>query len=130
MPTQTFQLIGQLESGYEINFARLDFDYGDGYMQSVNVGHSSGQEFVNLTFNAISNRAAQNITDPEDSTSKTPEKYLIDFFARRMNDGAAFNVTTIRGDTLLVTFADPRLNITRFSKQVGKVTIRFRQYRS
>lgn len=130
MPTQTLQITGQLGSDYELAFARLDFDYGDGYEQSVIVGHSSGQEFVNLTFNGLSNRSAQNITDPEDSTSKTPEKYLIDFFTRRMVDGAAFNVTTTRGDTLLVTFADSRLSINRFSKQVGKVTVRLRQHRS
>ena len=127
---ETFQLIGQLGSDYELAYARLDFDFGDGYEQSVIVGHSSGQEFVNLTFNVISNRAAQNITDPEDSISKTPEKYLIDFFRRRMVDGEAFNVTTTRGDTLLVTFAESRININRFTKQVGKLTLRFRQHRS
>ena len=131
MPTQTFQLIGQLGSEYEIAFARLDFDYGDGYEQSVIVGHSSGQEFVTLVFNVLSNRSAQNITDPEDSVSKTREKYLIDFFTRRQVDGAAFNVTTTRGDTLLVTFAEARLNLKRSYKQAsGSVAIRFRQHRS
>jgi hypothetical protein len=125
-----FLLIGQLSSEYELTFARLDFDYGDGYEQSVNVGHSSGQEFVTLTFNAISDRSAQNVTDPEDATAKTPEKYLIDYFKRRMDDGDYFNVTTTRGDTLSVTFADSKLNINRFGKQVGRVSIRFRQHRT
>lgn len=127
---ETFQLIGQLGSDYELAYARLDFDYGDGYEQSVIVGHSSGQEFINITFNAISNRAAQNITDPEDMVSKTPEKYLIDFFKRRMVDGEAWNVTTTRGDTLLVTFAQDTIQIKRFGKQVGSVTVRCRQHRS
>jgi hypothetical protein len=127
---ESFALIGQLGSDYELAYARLDFDYGDGYEQSVIVGHSSGQEFINITFNAISNRAAQNLTDPEDSVSKTPEKYLIDFFKRRMTDGEAFNVTTTRGDTLLVTFAQDALQIKRFGKQVGSVTVRCRQHRS
>lgn len=131
MPTQTFQLIGQLGSDYELAFARLDFDFGDGYQQSVNVGHSDGQEFMTLVFNALSNRSANNITDPEDSTSKTPEEYVKDFFVRRMNDGEAFNVTTTRGDTLLVTFAESRLNLRRSHKQAsGGVSIRFRQHRS
>lgn len=130
MPTQTFQLIGQINSEYELAYARLDFDFGDGYEQSVIVGHSAGQEFVTLVFNVLSNRSAQNILDPEDATNKTPEKYLIDFFKNRMVDGAAFNVTTTRGDTLLVTFADSRLPITRISKQVGQISIRFRQHRS
>lgn len=130
MPTQTFQLIGQLGSDYELAFSRLNFDYGDGYEQSVIVGHSDGQEFINITFNVLSNRAASNITDPETSTIKTPEQYLIDFFKRRMADGEAFNVTTTRGATLLVTFADSKLNINRFGKQVGRVTVRCRQHRS
>ncbi|MGH7815784.1 MAG: hypothetical protein ACREOR_00185 [Candidatus Binatia bacterium] len=129
MPTQTFVLIGQPSSEYELAFARLDFDFGDGYEQSVIVGHSSGQEFVTLVFNALSNRSAQNITDPEDSTAKTPEKYLIDFFTRRMVDGAAFNVTTTRGATLLVTFADSKLPIKRTGKNIGQINIRFRQHR-
>lgn len=127
---ETLQITGQLGSDYELAYARLDFDYGDGYEQSVIVGHSSGQEFINITFNAISNRTAQNLIDPEDSVSKTPEKYLIDFFKRRMVDGEAFNVTTTRGDTLLVTFAQDQLQIKRFGKQVGLVTIRCRQHRS
>jgi len=130
VPTQTFQLIGHPSSEYELAFARLDFDFGDGYEQSVIVGHSSGQEFVTLVFNALSNRSANNITDPEDSVSKTPEKYLIDFFVRRMQDGAAFNVTTTRGDTLLVTFAESKLPIKRIGKSVGQVSLRFRQHRS
>lgn len=130
MPTPSFALPGQLGSDYELSFARLEQNFGDGYETAAIVGHSSGQEFVTLTFNAISNRSAQNITDPEDSTSKTPEKYLIDFFTRRMVDGAAFNVTTTRGDTLLVTFAQDSLPINRFSRNVGRVSIKFKQHRS
>lgn len=130
MPTQTFQLIGQPGSDYELAFARLEFNFGDGYEQAVIVGHSSGQEFATLTFNVISNRSAQNLTDPEDSTNKTPEKYLIDFFTRRMVDGEAFNVTTTRGDTLLVTFAQDTLPIKRIAKNAGQISIRFKQHRS
>jgi hypothetical protein len=127
---ENFLLIGQMGSDYELAVARLEFDYGDGYDQGAVVGHSSGQEFVTLTFNALSNRSAQNLTDPEDATSKTPEKYLIDFFTRRMVDGEAFNVTTTRGATLLVKFADHRLPIKRVGKSIGQVSIRFRQHRS
>ncbi len=130
MPTQTLQITGQLNSDYELSFARLEFNFGDGYEQAAIVGHSSGQEFVTLNFNGLSNRSAQNLTDPEDSMAKTPEKYLIDFFKRRMVDGEAFNVTTTRGDTLLVTFADSTLPLKRFGKNVSSVAIRFKQHRT
>lgn len=124
-----FQLIGQIGSGYALDFARLEFDYGDGKIDSVLVGHSDGQEFMTIEFNALSNRSAQNITDTEDSNVKTPEKYLIDFVKRRAGDGAAFDVTTTRGDTLSVKLAEYRVEFQRIGKDVSKATIRVKQAR-
>lgn len=129
MPTQTFALIGQIGSGGRLAVARLNFDYGDGYEQSVVVGHSSGQEFVNLTFNALSDRTAQNIVDAEDSVTRTPLEYAIAFFKRRMVDGAAFNVTTTRDDTLLVYFAEDEISYDTISKKAHRGGLRFRQAR-
>lgn len=130
MPTQTFQLPGQLTSEYELQFARIVHDFGDGYESAALVGNSSGQEFVTLVFNALTDRSGDVLTDPEDSTSKTKAKYLIDFFARRMVDGAAFNVTTTRGDTLLVTFAESTLNMKIIGRKAFSTGLRFRQHRS
>lgn len=130
MPTQTFQLIGQLGSAGSKRVARLRFNYGDGYEQAVVVGHADGQEFVELSFNAMSDRTADNFTDPEDSVSKTPMEYLQDFFMRRQADGAAFNVTTNRGATLLVYLDEDEINWEYFAKQAHKITMRFRQART
>lgn len=130
MPTQTFQLIGQIGSTGRKAVARLRFDYGDGYEQGVIVGHADGQEFMTCTFNAISDRSANNITDPEDSTSKTPMEYLHDFFMRREVDGAAFNVTTTRGATLLVYLDEDSINWDVIAKNAHKITLRFRQART
>lgn len=130
MPTQTFQLIGQMGSAYELQFARIVHDFGDGYESAALVGNSSGQEFVTLKFNVLTDRAGDVLTDPEDSTSKTRAKYLIDFFTRRMVDGAAFNVTTTRGDTLLVTFAESTLSAEIINRKAYSTGLRFRQHRS
>jgi hypothetical protein len=129
MPTPSFQLIGQIGSGYALDFARLNFNYGDGYMQSVLVGHADGQEFMTIEFNGLSNRTAQNLTDSEDSATKTPEKYLIDFVKRRAADGASFTVTTTRGDTLTVRLVDYRVEFVRIGKNVSKASIKVMQAR-
>lgn len=129
MPTQTLSLIGSIGSGGKLAIARLRFDYGDGYEQGVIVGHTDGREFVSLVFNALSDRSANNITDPEDATSKTPMEYFKDFFVRRVQDGAAFNVTTTRGDTLLVYLDEDEINWDVITKQAMKTGLRFRQAR-
>lgn len=130
MPTQTFQLIGQIGSGGSLSVARLRFRYGGGYEQSVLVGHSSGDESVSLVFNALSDRTAQNLVDAEDSVTRTPLEYAIAFFTRRMVDGAAFNVTTTRGDTLLVYLDEETISYDYISKSVFKGGLRFRQART
>src|SRR5689334_13978103 len=130
MPTQTFQLIGQINSGGRRVVARLRWPFGDGFEMGALVGHSDGQEFVNIVFNALSDRTAQNITDLEDSTSKTPMQYLIDFFMRREVDGAAFNVTTTRNATLLVYLDEDELNWDIIGKKAFKTGLRFRQART
>ena len=130
MPTQTFQLIGQIGSEYELRVARIDHDFGDGYDSSTLVGNSAGQEFVTLVFNALTDRTGDQITDPEDSVSKTKTEYVKDFFLARMADGAAFNVTTTRGETLLVKFAEPSLTLRNISRKAFSTGIRFRQHRS
>lgn len=124
-----FQLIGQIGSSYALDFARLEFDYGDGHQQSALVGHSDGQEFMTIEFNVLSNRSAQNITDAEDSTAKTPEKYVIDFVKRRAGDGASFTVTTTRGDTLSVRLAEYRVEFQRIGGNISKATLRVKQAR-
>lgn len=124
-----FQLIGQIGSSYALGFSRLEFDYGDGYSQSVLTGHSDGEEAMTVEFNALSNRSAQNITDAEDSTSKTPEKYLIDFVKRRAGDGASFTITTTRGDTLTVRLVEYRVEFQRVGGNISKASIRVRQAR-
>ncbi len=130
MPTQTFQLIGQVGSDLMLSVARIVHDFGDGYESATVTGNSAGQEFVTLVFNTLSDRSAQNLTDPEDSVSKTPVEYLLDFFLARMADGAAFNVTTTRGATLLVTFAESEVNLRTISRKAFSTGLRFRQHRS
>src|SRR5262245_38694195 len=127
--TQSLQLIGQIGSEYELEFAEIVRDYGDGRDDSVLVGHSEGQEFVTLIFNALTDRSGDTISDPEDSTTKTRMKYLIDFFTRRKVDGEAFNVTTTREQTLLVKFADRSLTAKNIGRKAYSVGIRFRQHR-
>ena len=127
---ETFQLIGQLGSRYEMRFARIDHHFGDGYSTGAVVGNSAGTEYVTLVFNALTDRSTSEITDPEDSTAKTKMKYLIDFFLRRMNDGAAFNVTTTRGATLSVKFAETTIDAETISRKAFTTGLRFRQHRS
>ena len=127
---ETFQLIGQIGSGGSLSVARLRFRYGGGYEQSALVGHSSGDESVSLVFNALSDRTAQNLVDAEDSATRTPLEYAIAFFTRRMVDGAAFNVTTTRGDTLLVYLDEDTISYDYISKSVFKGGLRFRQART
>lgn len=67
---ETFQLIGQIGSEYEIRVARIDHDFGDGYDSSTLVGNSAGQEFVTLVFNALTDRTGDQITDPEDGAAR------------------------------------------------------------
>lgn len=130
MPTESFQLIGQLGSAGKKAVARLRWNFGDGYEYGAVVGHADGQEFVTLTFNALSDRSANNIVDPFDSVSKTPMEYLQDFFMRHEVSGAALNVTTTRGAALLVYLDEDEINWERFGKQVDKITLRFRQART
>jgi hypothetical protein len=129
LPTQTFQLIANIGSGGKKAVARLRWNFGDGYEMGAVVGHADGQEFVNYAFKAISDRAAQNITDPEDSVSKTPMEYALDFFMRREVDGAAFNVTTTRGATLLVYLEEDEISWETISKQAQTTGLKFRQAR-
>ena len=128
--TPSFQLIGQIASGGRLGFARLRWDFGDGYEWGALVGHSDGRESMTCVFNALSDRTADNITDAEDSTSKTPMEYLHDFFVRREQDGAAFNVTTTRGDTLLVYLDEDDLSWEVISKKAHKTGLKFRQART
>lgn len=130
MSTQTFQLIGQIGSEYELRVARIEHDFGDGYESSTLVGNSAGQEFVTLVFNALTDRSGDVLTDPEDSTSKTKLEYVHDFFLARMADGAAFNVTTTRGDTLLVTFGEPAIAAKTIGRKAFSMSFRFKQHRS
>lgn len=127
---ETFQLIGQVGSDYELRVARLYHDFGDGYATTELVGNAAGEEFVTLVFNALTDRTGDQITDPEDSTAKTKFEYLKDFFLARMADGEAFNVTTTRGETLLVLFAEPGLSLRNISRKAFSTGIRFRQYRA
>lgn len=130
MPTQTFQLIGQIGSEYELQVARIYHDFGDGYESSTLVGNAAGQEFVTLVFNVLTDRTGDVLTDPEDSVSKTKFEYLHDFFLARMADGAAFNVTTTRSETLLVTFADPSITARNIGRKAFSTGLRFKQHRS
>lgn len=130
MPTQTFQLIGQIGSGGKLAVSKLHWNFGDGHEISAVVGHSEGQEFVNLIFNACSDRTAQNLVDPEDSVTRTPLEYAISFFRRRAVDGEAFNVTTTREDTLLVYLAEDEISYDIISKKIHKTGLRFRQART
>lgn len=129
MPTQTFQLIGQMGSGGRLAVPRIRHDFGDGYERGAIVGNSAGREYISLVFNALSDRTAQYITDPEDMATKTPMEYLHDFFLARTLDGAAFNVTTTRGDTLLCYLDEDEINWDVISKQAMKTGIKFRQAR-
>lgn len=129
IPTQSFQLIAQVQSDLTFRVSRIVHDFGDGYQQAAVVGNSAGEEFVTLNFNTLSDRSAQNLIDPEDSVSKTPTKYLLDFFLARMLDGAAFNVTTTRGATLLVYFAESEINLRIISRKAFSTGLKFRQAR-
>jgi hypothetical protein len=130
MPTQTFQITAQVGGEYRLRVARIVHDFGDGYDSSALVGNAAGEEFVTLVFNALTDRTSDQITDPEDSTSKTKFEYLHDFFLARMVDGAAFNVVTTRGDTLLVKFVESEISATNISRKAFSTGLRFRQYRS
>jgi hypothetical protein len=127
---ETFQLIGQIGSSGRKAVARLRWNFGDGYEMGAVVGHQDGQEFVSILFNALSDRAAQNITDPEDMASKTPMEYALDFFLRREQDGEAFNVTTTRGATLLVYLDEDEISWDVISKNAHKTGLKFRQART
>ena len=129
MPAETFQLIGQIGSSGRKAVARLHWNFGDGYEMGALVGHADGQEFVHIIFNALSDRSANNITDPFDSVSKTPMEYFQDFFMRHEVSGAACNVVTTRGDTLLVYLDEDEINWDVIGKQAHKTGIRFRQAR-
>jgi hypothetical protein len=116
---QTFLIKGQLTSGGRVAYSRLRWEFGEGYELGALVRHQDGREFVNYLFNALSDRPEHNITDPEDSTSKTRMHYALDFLKRREGDGAAFNVTTARGATLLVYLDEDEISwetITKRSK--------------
>lgn len=130
MPVPDFLLIGQIGSDLDVAYARIIHDFGDGFVQQALVGHASGEESVTLIFNTLSDRSAQNVLDPEDSTNKTPTQYLLDYLKRRVADGSAFNVTTTRGVLLSVYWLEPNINWKTISKKAGSTGLKFRQART
>jgi hypothetical protein len=127
---ETFLLVSQIGSDLSLSVARIVHDFGDGYEKATVTGNSAGEEYVTLVFNTLTDRDSDTVTDPEDMVVKTKTKYLIDFFLRRMNDGEAFNVTTTRGATLLVTFAESEINLKTISRKAFSTGLRFRQHRT
>lgn len=129
----TLQILGSYGFEPEIVFDEIVRDYGDGYDDTILVGHSQGVKFYKLNFEFLPDTTSElSVLDPEDSLTKSYARYLWDFFVRRKGDGAAFNITDPRdGSTVSVKFAEGRLSYTLFQYKIFSAAgVLLRQYRS
>ena len=131
MPTQTLQLLGSYGADIAIRFDRIVHDFKDGFKRFTLVGHSAGVLRYRLVYDFLHAATDQlSVTDPEDSILKSWPDYLWDFFARRMVDGAAFNLADPRtGSTVLVTFVESALSYNFFTYKLFSSGIELEQFR-
>lgn len=130
MPTQELLLTGDFDLQVEIEFAEIPRNYGSGHETVLRGGHSDGNLGYKLVYKTLSNSGGQAITDPEDSTAKAPARYVWEFFVRRKQDQAAFNVKDPRtGTDVLVKFAERKLSYTLFAVRLFSSGISLKQYR-
>jgi hypothetical protein len=118
------------------SFARLTWDHGDGYRPSALVGHSQGTIETYVLDLFLPDRAGDSrflITDDGDAnTVKTYKKYFLDFFTRRMVDGAPFKVYD--QDTGAVSsgywvFVDSQAQLQAAGKNFWVCQVRVKQWR-
>lgn len=131
MPTWELLLTGDFDLVEEIEFGEIERNYGKSYSTILRTGHSDGDLSFKLTYKTLSNSGGQAITDPEDSTAKAPARYVWEFFVRRKQDGAAFNVKDPRtGSLVLVKFAERKLSYTLFAVRLFSSGISLKQFRN
>lgn len=141
MATQTLLIPSSYQYTTEIVFDVVDRSFGDGYDNSIVVGHSEGLLYYTLRYDFLHYATDQlSVTDPEDSTLKSWPSYLWAFFKRRIIDGEAFNlkysvdpfnlVDPATGSAVLVKFVDKRLSLENITFKLYSTGIVLRQYRT
>jgi hypothetical protein len=127
----TLQVLGSYGMTISIVFDEIVRDYRDGTTDTVLVGHTNGVLEYALKLDFLPD-AELTVTDPEDSNIvKTWQDYFWDFFVRRKQDGAAFDITDPRtGSTVSVKFVDSRLDYEFVTYALFSAAgIRLRQHR-
>lgn len=131
MPTQELLLTGGFGIEVAIEFGEIERNYGKSYSTVLRTGHTDGDLSFKLTYDILANSGGQAITDPEDSIAKAPARYVWEFFVRRKQDGAAFNVKDPRtGNLVLVKFAEKKLSYTLFAVRLFSSGITLKQFRN
>jgi hypothetical protein len=134
MADEALLIPGQLGGEIGREYARIRWNLGGGYTPSILVGHSQGVGTFLFRFNALPDRISDirfTVTDDGDgNTLKTWAQYLIAFHARRMVDGAPFDIVDeITSGGMTVVFIDDELNYRTVGKKVFQTEVRLRQYR-
>lgn len=131
MPTQELLLTGDFDIQVEIEFGEIERNYGKSYSTVLRTGHTDGDLGFKLVYKTLANSSGQAITDPEDSIAKAPARYVWEFFVRRKQDGAAFNVKDPRtGNLVLCKFAERKLSYTLFAVRLFSSGISLKQFRN
>jgi hypothetical protein len=134
MADEALLIAGQLGGEIGREYAHIRWNLGGGYTPSILIGHSQGVVTFLFRFNALPDRIADTrftVNDDGDGdTLKSWADYLRDFHARRMVDGAPFNITDeATGATMAVVFIDDELNYRTIGSKVFQCEVRLRQYR-
>jgi phage-related protein len=126
---ETLLEIGSFGLTEEIEFRVLEFQYGDGYEDSVLIGSTEGTLAWKLTFNTLPGFIGQAQGGVFSAQSKAD--YIWDFYCRHMAAGnKSFKIVSPRsGNMYLAAFAETKLSFQLMLTKLYTTGITLKQRR-